>query len=89
VGSHDPSKNCAASSTEEIQAWAEDEFTAREFTEYYATEGVYHQHTTPYSPQQNSIIECQNGTVVVIARSMLKAKGLLGWFLGEAGSIVV
>jgi hypothetical protein len=55
-----------------------------EFTDYYATEGVHHQHMAPYSPQQNDVIERQNGTVVATARSMLKAKGLLRWFWGEA-----
>jgi hypothetical protein len=34
----------------------------------------------PYSPQQNDIVERQNRMVVAIARSMLKAKGLPGWF---------
>jgi transposase InsO family protein len=56
------------------------EFTATEFMDYCATEGVHHQHMTHYSLQQNGIIECQNGTAVVTARSMLKAKGLPRWF---------
>jgi hypothetical protein len=42
------------------------------------TEGMHHQHTVPYSLQQNSIIERQNGSVVATARSMLKVKGLSG-----------
>jgi transposase InsO family protein len=54
------------------------EFTTREFTEYYVTEGMRHQHTVPYSLQQNSVIERQNGSVVATARSMLKVKGLSG-----------
>jgi hypothetical protein len=43
----------------------------------------------PYSPQQNGVIKCWNGTVVAITRSMLKAKGLPGWFWGEAVSIAI
>jgi hypothetical protein len=41
------------------------------------------------SPQQNDIVEYQNGTMLAIARSMLKAKGLPGWFWGEAVNAVV
>jgi hypothetical protein len=47
---------------------------------YCAAEGVHHQHTTPYNPQQNDIVERRNETMVVTARSMLKAKGLPRWF---------
>jgi hypothetical protein len=50
---------------------------------------MHHQHTSPYSLQQNGIAESQNGTVVVTAKSMLKAKGLLRWFWGEAVNTVV
>jgi hypothetical protein len=60
-----------------------------EFTDYHAAEGVHHQHTAPYSRQQNNIIERQNGTVLATARSLLKAKGLPGWFWGEAVNAIV
>jgi hypothetical protein len=43
----------------------------------------------PYSPQQNSVIEHQNGTVVATAKSMLKAKGLPGWFWDEVVNTIV
>jgi hypothetical protein len=43
----------------------------------------------PYSPQQNGVIERRNRTVVATARSMLKAKGLPGWFWGEAVNAIV
>jgi hypothetical protein len=56
---------------------------------YCATEGVHHQHTTPYSPKQNGVIERQNGTVVATAKSMLKAKWLPGWFWDEAVNTIV
>jgi hypothetical protein len=59
----------------------ENEFTVREFVEYCAIENVHRQHTTPYNAQQNSGIEHQNGTVVATAMSMLKAKGLPGWYM--------
>ncbi|CAA6674013.1 unnamed protein product [Spirodela intermedia] len=65
------------------------EFTSQEFAEYCAGEGIHRQHTAPYSPQQNGIVERRNGTVVATARSMLKAKGLPGWFWGEAVATAV
>jgi transposase InsO family protein len=88
-----PSNDCAAAAIKDIQAQAEGEsglklkalridrggeFIATEFTVYCAAEGVDRQHTVPYNPQQNDIIEHRNGTVVATARSMLKAKGLPG-----------
>ena len=99
-----PSKDRAAAEIKEIQARAEGEsglklkalrtdrggeFTAAEFAEYCAAEGVHRQHTAPYSPQQNGVVERRNGTVMATARSMLKAKGLPGWFWGEAVSTAV
>jgi transposase InsO family protein len=45
---------------------------------------VQRQLIAPYSPQQNGVVERQNAMVVGAARSMLKEKGLLGWFWGEA-----
>jgi transposase InsO family protein len=88
-------KNQAAAVIKEFQARAEvesgkklgvlrtdrgGEFTSVEFAEYCTDEGVRRQLTAPYSPQQNGVVERRNGTVVATARSMLKAKGLSGWF---------
>ncbi|CAA6674154.1 unnamed protein product [Spirodela intermedia] len=99
-----PSKERAAVAIKEIKARAEGEsglklgalrtdrggeFTSHEFAEYCAGEGIHRQHTAPYSPQQNGIVERRNGTVVATARSMLKAKGLPGWFWGEAVATAV
>jgi hypothetical protein len=50
---------------------------------------VHRQDTASYSPQQNGVVERRNGTVVATTRSMLKAKGLLGWFWGEVVNAVV
>jgi hypothetical protein len=90
-----PSKDHATAAIKDIQTWVEgesglklkalrtyrrDELTATEFIDYCVAEGVHRQHMTPYSLQQNGIIECRNMTVVATTRSMLKAKGLLGWF---------
>jgi hypothetical protein len=97
-------KNQAAAVIKEFQARAEvesgkklgvlrtdrgDEFTSIEFAEYCASEGVRRQLNAPYSPQQNGVVERRNGTVVATTRSMLKAKGLPGWFWGEAVNTAV
>jgi hypothetical protein len=99
-----PFKDHAAAAIKDIQARAEGEsglklkalrtdhggeFTATEFADYCAAEGVHRQHTTPYNPQQNGIVEGRNGTAVATARSMLKVKGLPGWFWGEAVNAAV
>ncbi|WVZ97328.1 hypothetical protein U9M48_042876 [Paspalum notatum var. saurae] len=45
--------------------------------------------TAPYTPQQNGVVERRNQTVVAMARSMIKAKGLPGTFWGEAVNTAV
>jgi hypothetical protein len=40
--------------------------------------------TTPYSPQQNGVVESRNQTIMEAARCMLKAKSLPEIFWGEA-----
>jgi hypothetical protein len=32
------------------------EFTVTELADYCAAEGVHHQHTSPYNPQQNGVV---------------------------------
>jgi hypothetical protein len=86
-----PTKNHAAAAIK-LKALCTDrggEFTAIEFTDYCAVEGVHRQHTVPYSLQQNGIAEHWNGMVVATTRSLLKAKGLPGWFWGEAVNTAV
>ncbi|XP_066361033.1 uncharacterized protein [Miscanthus floridulus] len=53
------------------------EFTSMEFVAYCANQGVVRQHTAPYSPQQNGVVERWNQTVVGMPRSMVKAKGVV------------
>jgi transposase InsO family protein len=94
-----PSKDHATATIKDIQVQAEGEsghklkalhtnrrgkFTMMEFTDYCAAKGVHRQHTTPYILQQNGVVKRRNRTVVATARSMLKAKGLPGWFWGKA-----
>jgi hypothetical protein len=66
-----PYKDRTATAIKDIQARAKGEsdlklkalrtnyggkFTVTEFTDYCAAEDVHHQHTTPYSPQQNDVV---------------------------------
>ena len=44
-----------------------DEFTSVEFVAYCADQGVVQHHTTPYSPQQNGVVERRNQMVVGMA----------------------
>jgi transposase InsO family protein len=57
------------------------EFTSVEFGEWCAERGVL---ATPYSPQQNSVVERRNQTVVAMARSLLKGRSVPAEFWGEA-----
>jgi len=62
------------------------EFTAHA---YYAEHGIQRHLTAPYTPQLNGVVERRNQTVMSMARSMLKAKSLPGWFWGEAVNTAV
>jgi hypothetical protein len=46
-------------------------------------------HHAVYTPQQNDVVERRNQTAMEIARSMMKAKNLSGYFWGEAVTTVV
>lgn len=56
------------------------EFTSVEFELYCAERGVERQHTAPYTPQQNGVVERQNQTVVTMARSLLKSRSMPSLF---------
>jgi hypothetical protein len=60
------------------------EFTAAEFASYCADEGVQHHYSTPYSPQQNGVVERHNQTVVRMTLALLKQRGMPVVFWGEA-----
>ena len=60
------------------------EFNSIEFKEYCDENGVKHFTTTPYTPQQNGVVERRNRTVVEMARCLLKSKKVPGEFWGEA-----
>jgi len=51
--------------------------------------GIKHYTTTPYSPQQNGVVERRNQTVVEMARCMMKSMSVPSWFWGEAVATAV
>jgi transposase InsO family protein len=60
------------------------EFTSTTLGKFFSEHGVQRHLTAPYSPQQNGVAERRNQTVVGMARSMMKAKGMPNRFRGEA-----
>jgi transposase InsO family protein len=56
------------------------ELTSVQFGEYCAGEGIHRQLSASYSPQQNGVVERRNQMVVNIARSILRARSMLGFF---------
>jgi len=60
------------------------EFNSTQFTLFCNETGIKHFTTTPYTPQQNGVVECRNQTIVEMARCQLKSKGMPCKFWGEA-----
>jgi transposase InsO family protein len=60
------------------------EFNSNAFTVYCNEQGIKHYTTTPYSPQQNGVVERRNQSVVEMVRCMLKSKGVPSKYWGEA-----
>ena len=65
------------------------EYNNKEFDQFYEDEGIEHQTSVSYSPQQNGVSERKNKIVMEIARSMLKEKCLPKIFWAEAVYTVV
>jgi len=60
------------------------EYTSREFDKFCEDEGIKRQLTVAYTPQQNGVSERKNRTVMEMARSMLKEKGMSNTFWVKA-----
>ncbi|KAI3521063.1 hypothetical protein L1887_10522 [Cichorium endivia] len=60
------------------------EYNALCFQEFLKESGIHHQLTTRYTPQQNGVAESKNRTMIEMARSMLKSKGLPNEYWVEA-----
>lgn len=65
------------------------EYTSNVFNKFYAEEGIQHQLTAPYSPQQNGVSERRNRFVLEMTRCMLYEKNLPKKFWAEAASTAV
>jgi Reverse transcriptase (RNA-dependent DNA polymerase)/gag-polypeptide of LTR copia-type/Integrase core domain/GAG-pre-integrase domain/Domain of unknown function (DUF4219)/Zinc knuckle len=65
------------------------EFLSKEFINFCEMEGIHHELTTPYTPEQNGVAERKNRSVVELGRSMLKYKRLPNRFWAEAVATAV
>uniref|UniRef100_H3H572 Polyprotein n=2 Tax=Phytophthora ramorum TaxID=164328 RepID=H3H572_PHYRM len=65
------------------------EFVNKEMDRLCALNGIVHQKTVPYSPQQNGVAERMNRTIMEKARSMLYYKGITTMWWAEAVSTSV
>jgi transposase InsO family protein len=55
------------------------EFTAQAFANHCADHGVQRHFTTPYTTQQNGVVERRNQTVLGMTHSMMKGMNVPGW----------
>ena len=60
------------------------EFLSKDFQDFVQAKGIRHELTAPYTPEQNSVVERDNRTVVESARSMLYYYSMPLSFWGEA-----
>jgi transposase InsO family protein len=65
------------------------EFNSLEFVTFYEEAGIRRNTTSPYSPQQNCIVERRNQMVVEMARSLMKSMGVPATFWAKAVKMVV
>lgn len=65
------------------------EFLSNEFITFCEEHGIRRELTAPYTPEQNGVAERKNRTVVEMARSMLKARGVPNRFWCEAVATAV
>ncbi|WJX28775.1 hypothetical protein P8452_17454 [Trifolium repens] len=60
------------------------EFDNSKFNEFYSTEGIKHEYSSPITVQQNGVVERKNRTIQESARVMLHAKDIPYDFWAEA-----
>jgi transposase InsO family protein len=65
------------------------EFMSIAFAEHCIKHGIKHQHSAPYTPQQNGVVEQRNQSVLPMARNLLKARGLPAAFWGKVVTTAV
>ena len=47
------------------------EYTSKEFVNFYKDVGIKREITTPYNPQQNSVVERKNRTIMEVVKTMI------------------
>jgi transposase InsO family protein len=62
----------------------ETEFKNLQVEEYLEEEGIKHEFSAPYTPQQNGVVERKNMTLIDMARTMLEEYKTHEWFWSEA-----
>jgi transposase InsO family protein len=60
------------SSTKKIRTDNGYEFKNLQVKEYLEEEGIKHEFSAPYTPQQNGVVERKNMTLIDMARTMLR-----------------
>jgi transposase InsO family protein len=60
------------------------EFLNANLNQYFSTQGIVHQLTAPYTPEQNGVAERYNRTLVETARTFLLSSSLPSTLWGEA-----
>lgn len=52
------------------------EYTSKDFEDFCVRQGIIHEVTSPYTPQNNGLAERSKKSILGIAKSMLKPKKL-------------
>ncbi|XP_015167212.1 uncharacterized protein [Solanum tuberosum] len=65
------------------------EYTSEKFNKFCNEAGIEHQLTTPYTPQQNGVVERKNRTLMEMTRCLLHEKGLPKKFWAEAANTAI
>ncbi|EOY22757.1 Uncharacterized protein TCM_014834 [Theobroma cacao] len=65
------------------------EYTSSEFTSYLENEGIHHQLTAPYCPEQNGVSERKNRTIIEMSRCLLFENKLPKSFWAKAANTAV
>lgn len=60
------------------------EFCSKDFEKFCADSGILRHYTSPYTPQQNGVVERRNRTVAAMTRSLLKERNVPVKFWREA-----
>jgi transposase InsO family protein len=71
------------SQTQEIRSDNGTEFKNSQIEGFLEEEGIKHEFSSPYTPQQNGVVERKNRTLLDMARTMLDEYKTLDWFWAE------